>query len=175
MKNKAINIISYSGIVTLSQRIGKKKVQIAQAHNRGGVSLFSFLANCLLGKFDVTSVPAKIKLLYQGVQDGVEEYTSASGFIFLRTTPEAQEESSGACRVRYSFTIPRDMLENLTNSSDLGLGLYASSAKEGDPENFIAFCKLEALNNTQLALNSSLLVDWDLQISNAKEDKITNE
>lgn len=168
MKNKAINTLSYTGEVTLSQQIGKKKVEIAKVHNSGGISLFSFLADCLVGNFSQArvNVPRKIKLLNREVVNGIYQYESVSGFIFLRTTAEIKESSSGKCQVRYSFTIPRDMLENISNVSTLGIGLYSQGALEEDPESFMAFCEIADLNQTQM-VNSSLLVDWDLLISNA--------
>lgn len=171
MKNTAIKALSYSGIVTLSQQVGKKKIKIAQAHNTGGTSLFSFLAECLTGEFDYANVPTKIKLVNHELFDNTDVYTSASGFIFLRSPAEIIKESSGECRVRYSFMIPRDMLENITSIDTLGIGLYSRSALEGDPDNFVAFCSVD-FNKSQI-VNSSLLVDWDLIITNTST-KINN-
>ena len=164
MKNVAANTLSYSGIVTLSKQIGKKKVVIAQAHNTGGASLFSFLADCLTGNLNQSNVPTKIKLINrEKYDDETYNYASASGFIFLRSPAEIKIKMSGECVVRYSFIVPRDMLENITNIDTLGIGLYSNTASESDPENFAAFCSVD-VNVGQI--NSSLLVDWDLIISN---------
>ncbi len=166
MKNTAINTLNYSGIVTLSQQVGKKKVIIAKAHNTGGESLFNFLADCLTGKLDAANVPTKIKLVNREKYDDASyKYESASGFVFLRSPAEKTKTTSGECCVRYSFIVPRDILENITNIETLGIGLYARSASEADPENFIAFCPVKF--NVGQIINSSLLVDWDLIISNA--------
>ena len=182
MKNIATNTLSYTGIVTLSQYIGTKKIELAQIHNTGGSSLFSFLADCLRGNFDYAKVnyPAKIKLLEQEVIDVDSHkynYNSLSGFIFLRTPPELGtvpegESSSGQCRVKYSFMIPRDLIAIIANepsgSRGLGLGLYSRGALESEPENFAAFCLLTELSLSRNNLmNASLLVDWELIISNA--------
>ena len=180
MKNIATNTLSYTGIVTLSQYVGTKKIELAQIHNTGGSSLFSFLADCLRGNFDYAKAnyPAKIKLLEQEVIDVDSHkynYNSLSGFIFLRTPPESGAASegelgSGQCRVKYSFMIPRDLLEIIMDgtSTNLGLGLYSRGAVESEPENFAAFCLLKELSLSRNNLvNSSLLVDWELVISNA--------
>ena len=53
MKNTAINHINYTGIVTLSQYINGKKFLITQKHNAGAHMLFDFLADCLVGNFDL--------------------------------------------------------------------------------------------------------------------------
>jgi hypothetical protein len=166
MKNTATNTLSYSGIVTLSQQIGKNKVVITKAHNTGGESLFNFLADCLVGKLESANVPTKIKLVNREKYDDANyKYESASGFVFLRSPAEKTKTTSGECCVRYSFIIPRDILENIANIETLGIGLYARSASEVDPENFIAFCPVKF--NVGQIINSSLLVDWDLIISNA--------
>lgn len=170
-KNIATNSLSYTGIVTLSQYVGKKKIKIAKLHNSGGSPLFSFLANCLAGNFMTVrgNWPTKIKVLERIVEDEKEQqytYNSISGFIFLRTVPEIDASNLGESRVRYSFMIPRDLVENITNRSNVGLGLYTNSTPESEPENFAAFCSVGDTLSGELD-NSSLLVDWELVISNA--------
>jgi hypothetical protein len=171
MKNTAINTLNYTGIVSLSQYVGKKKIKIAQMHNTGGESLFNFLANCLTGNFDSAKVsyPTKIKLIYRELLDNknnIYEYSSASGFIFVRRV-EAVETNPGECRVKYSFMIPRDLLDNITSIDTLGLGLYSHSALESEPERFIAFCAFNGLDISRNELtNATLLVDWELVIAN---------
>ena len=66
MKNTALNTLNYTGIVTLSQYVGKTKLQIAQFHNTGNTSLFSFLANCLAGEFDKVKshTPTLVKVIH---------------------------------------------------------------------------------------------------------------
>ena len=170
MKNTAINTLKYTGIVTLSQYIGSKKIRVAQGHNTGGTSLFNFLASCLAGNFSYaeTNWPTKIKVLSRTEVVGDENtfnYSSASGFIFLRTAPEILASSSGDCRVRYSFTVPRDIVEYLNNNGTLGLGLYTNNAAEDEPDKFAAFCELNISNGS--LVNSALLVDWELKITNS--------
>ena len=163
MKNKAINTLQYSGIVTLSQSIGPKKVKLAQMHNVGGTSLFDFFSDCLIGTFNKKSVPNKIKLVQRIPQESAPGYIyeSASGFIGLY---EAEKLSNGLSGVRYSFIIPKDMLEAVTDFSDLGLGLYTSGITDLDLENYSAFCPLN-LSRSELT-NASLVVDWELIITN---------
>lgn len=177
MKNVAINNLTYTGVVTLSQYVGNKKIQIAKANNTGGTSLFKFLANCLVGDFTYAkaSCPTKIKLLNRYVVENGFEYESFSGFIFKRGV-EVIEDNVGECRVRYSFMIPRDLLENITSITTLGLGLYANGVPESEPENFAAFCALgdAGLELTRAELtNASLLVDWELVISNKPQRIVT--
>lgn len=170
MKNTAINNLTYTGVVTLSQYNGNKKHQIAKVHNTGGTTLFKFFASCLIGDFESAKIdrPAKIKLINRGASG---EYESASGFIFKRNI-EKLVDNLGECRVRYTFMIPRDLLENITSISTLSLGLY--SAYEEELSNFIAFCDLgSGLNLTKAELaHASLLVDWELVISNKSQSTI---
>lgn len=173
MKNVAINTLNYTGIVTLSQYIGTKKVQVAKLHNTGGASLFTFLANCLAGDFTIAKAnrPAKVKLLIRsGTDSSTYSYSPITRFVSLRTPPEPTF-SAGESRVRFSFIIPRDFLDSLNVSSSkdeiIGLGLYAHSVKdvENEASNFMAFCTLDTLNKNAL-VNSFLVVDWELVISN---------
>ena len=118
MKNVALNTLNYTGVVTLSRYTGQKKVKLAQIHNTGGLPLFNFLANCLTGDFASAKdeYPTKIKLVNRETIDtDVYEYSSVSGFIFLRRPVEIVSNNSGECRVRYSFMIPRAL------KSDLGV------------------------------------------------------
>lgn len=174
MKNIARNTLNYAGIVTLSRQIGNKNIKVAEVHNTGGASLFSFLASCLSWDFSsaYANRPAKIKLLSYNKDpdgDGKDSYTPVSGFIFARTSPEVIS-GTGECRVRYSFTVPRDLVESIPqSSSDFGIGLYAHNAEEDDTKNFIAFCSLTTDNDTLMSntlVNSSLLVDWELLVTN---------
>jgi hypothetical protein len=167
MKNTAINTLRYTGIVTLSQYIGSKKVQVAQVHNRGNTSLFDFFADCLTANWEIAKIsrPTKIKVLRQrAIGENNFAYESVSGFIFIRSAPEKDEEFTDRASVRYSFIIPRDLIENITDFDGLGLGLYTHGTPENEPENFAAFCEL-SLDKNVLA-NASLVVDWQIVIAN---------
>jgi hypothetical protein len=171
MKNKAINVLNYTGIVTLSRYVGTKKIKVAQVHNTGGTSLFNFLANCLAGEFDVAKVniPTKIRLLYRSGDTDNYTYSPITSSIFLRTPPEPSF-TTGESRVKFSFIIPRDYLDSIslvsTPDNTLCLGLYANSVSEEDSENFMAFCELENLDQSIL-VNAYLVVDWELIIANS--------
>lgn len=167
MKNTAINSLNYTGIVTLSQVIGKKKIKIAQVHNSGSNSLFDFLAHCLTGDFDIAALerPTKIMLLEAEQREGTEELLNvspASGFIYLRSIPEKIYRENAAV-VRYSFVIPRDMLESLDFNC---LGLYSTLKSTDDYNEFAAFCYIN-VEKERMTSSSALLVDWELQISNS--------
>ena len=179
MRNTAINTLAYTGIVTISQYRGAKKVRIAQMHNTGGMPLFDFLSDCLVGDFDTARAgrPAKIRLLKQKkVPDRdtfITQYEAVSPFIFLLTSPE-KKQSSTQSYVRYTFMIPKNTLEeDLANYEDLGIGLYTlgtdNNISSSDAlENFAAFVELDdnkaVLINT--LANTALVVDWELVISN---------
>lgn len=178
MKNVAVNTLNYTGIVTLSQYIGDKKVQIAKFHNTGGASLFNFLSSCLAGDFTTAKAhrPTKIKLLCRSGRSASDyQYESRTEFIFLYTPPEPVFSASES-RVRFSFIISRDLIESVTYRSSqdevLGIGLYANSAKESESEcgNFMAFCPLADLDKSALTTlaNAFLVVDWELRIANVQ-------
>lgn len=174
MKNKIRNTVGYTGIVTLSQYINNKKIQVARVHNTGGASLFNFLAYCLAGDFTLAKAytPTKIKLLKRtGKKISEYSYESVTNFIWLRTPPEPKYSSSES-RVRFSFIIPKDFLQSLvldTTEEALGIGLYSNAVADNDTEveNFMAFCTIDELNRNDLA-NTFLVVDWELIIANTQ-------
>jgi hypothetical protein len=148
---------------------------VAKLYNTGGASLFDFLAGCLIGDFNTanTKIPKKIMLLERTSlqqEDGSSsyDYKAISNFILLNSYPEKVEYASQS-RVRFSFIIPRDLVENIT-STNMGLGLYARNAASDEPENFVAFCALD-LDSTTIT-NSSLVVDWELVIANKPTTEI---
>ncbi len=180
MKNTAINTLNYTGIVTLSQYIGSQRIELARKHNSGGSPLFDFLADCLIGNFTMAKLlrPTKIMLVKRTenkdpTTGAVSSYSyeSKSGFIYLLTKPE-KIYSSTQCKVRYSFIVPKDQLESITDYKDLGIGLYTnavadSATDSGSLENYAAFCLLD---NNDLSkstrIGAALVVDWELIISN---------
>lgn len=163
MKNKAINGLKYTGIVTLSHYISGKKRIIKQIHNKGKDSLFNFLSDCLIGDFNIAKyeLPAKISLTQ--VTDE-EEFSNASsaGFIYLLGKPE-KIYSEGAGKVRYSFIIPKDtIIQSECNS----ISLYAKNVT--DLNNCMAYCKIPENDlKSQISGIAALVVDWDLIISNS--------
>ena len=166
MKNIAKNTLKYTGIVTISQVIGKKKIELAKVHNRGSNSLFNFLSDCLIGDFDTARLdrPTKIMLLQEEHNEETGEILSivpVSGFIYRITTPEkVYNDYAGA--VRYSFIINRDMLESLDFNC---IGLYSDSKLVTDYNEYAALCSINVEKERATAA-SALLVDWELQISN---------
>ena len=170
MKNKAINTLKYTGIVTLSQYIGSKKVKIAQVQNTGGNPLFDFLSSCLIGDFTLAKVtrPTKIRLIRRSKDASSDTYSykdaASFGFINLFTKPEKVYSGTKSV-VRYSFSISRDQLDLIDNFEELGIGLYHSGAQDTEIANYSAFCEINLTKGS--LVNSSLVVDWELAISNA--------
>lgn len=173
MKSTTTNGLNYTGIVNLSQYTGHKKTQIARIYNNGGNALFNFLSDCLIGDFDSARLarPTKIMLLNTEYEDKtnnkkIKKISSASGFIYLTSKPEKVfvESTAAISKVRYSFVIARDILENATFNS---IGLYADNATLDDIGNFnyAAFCDI-SLSTSDIAASSLLAVDWELNISN---------
>ena len=168
MKNTAINTLTYTGVVTLSQYIGQKKVKIAQIHNKGGNPLFDFLSDCLIGELASAKAkkPEKIRLVITDNGIYPQEFAPGSGFIYPQVQPK-KGVNSYESQVTYSFLIPRELFENISTTSNLGLGLYPNSATDLDATKYAAFCTLDSsvLSN----LKASLVVDWKLIISNPVE------
>ena len=168
------NYLEYAGIVTLSQRAGNKKINIAKVHNAGGLPLFNFFADCLLGDFNLAILnrPAKIMLLKisEDEDTGIVSINKAteSGFRPLLNVPEKLNYSDKSA-IRYSFMVPYDVVSGTTFNA---IGLYPASATEAqsDIENPAAYCTLN-LAKTSISRSSALLIDWELYISNKQTVK----
>jgi hypothetical protein len=181
MKNKAINTLAYTGVVTLSQYIGSKKVKILQTHNSGSSPLFDFLADCLVGDYTTARFrrPNKVMLIQRTKVYDKEnagnfhyEYTYVAGFYCLISKPEKINDGTKSV-VRYSFMIPRDAISS-NQFEGLCLGLYADTVKGTDEEDikkYSAFCELNL--SSRDIIDSALVVDWELSISNLTSAKVS--
>ena len=169
MKNIAINTLKYTGIVTLSQYIGAKKVKIAQIHNDGGDALFEFFASGLIGDFTMAKAlrPTKIMLLKQTntPENPIYETTDNADFYYLLTRPE-KVSGVGVSKVKYSFLIPKEVIDNLPDFDKICLGLYSDAATADKPNNYSAVCRLGLSKNN--VVSASLVVDWELVVSNTR-------
>ena len=167
IKNTAINSLAYTGIVTLSQYIGQKKVVLSKMHNAGGKPLFNFLASCLLGDFAVASPnrPCKIMLLQEDNSDGIKVISKAANtdFIYLLSKPEQVYSENNESIVKYSFIIPQDYF---TGTSFNAIGLYADSATKADIEDYAAIVSNVNFDAINVSISSVLVLDWELHISN---------
>jgi hypothetical protein len=178
MKNNVINTLKYTGIVTLSQYIGKNKIKIAQTHNEGGESLFNFLIDCLIGDFDIASNnrPNKVMLLQKSDENNSNsQYRQADwgvGFIGLLTKPE-KVYSVDNVKVRYSFVIPKELVNNITDYNNLYLGLYTANTSMLNPNDFAAICELKGLGNA--GITAAVIVDWELMFSNMITNKVEGD
>lgn len=179
MKSKAINSMKYSGIVTISQSIKGKKIKLKQVHNEGTLTLFNFLADCLIGDFDIAkaSQPTKIMLLEYKDKDAkgsplaTPTYESKSGFLHLVNKPEKELKDNKSI-VRYSFILSRD---NLQGSNFNRIALYTNSViKVEDCTNFAAICPA-TLDSQLIESATALIVDWELILSNKDEEVLTND
>lgn len=156
------NSIDYSGVVTLSQKLGENTFKIASIKNAGGKALFNFLADCLAGDFDIAKIdrPSKIMLLYQD-SDGKMLKPDNAGFIYITTKPERVYSSENESIVKYSFTISQDLLAGMNFNA---IGLYGRA--ESDVEKYAAYCLLKEEDLNGISVSSVLLVDWELHLSN---------
>ena len=165
MKNIAINALGYTGRVTLSQCIGDKKIKVAEIHNSGGEPLFNFISDCLIGDFDTARLnrPNKIMLLKKVINssDNSISYTSMSDYIYILTNPEKVYDPSRG-RVRYSFVITRDKLDDASFDH---IGLYTENTSLADISSYAAICEVPS-TDINLTVASALVIDWELIISN---------
>ena len=170
MKSTVINTLKYTGMVTLSQYIGTKKVKLVQKHNRGGNALFNFLTDCLVGDFTKAKAasPNKIVLLGKGTD---EEYIPKSGVIYLLSPAEKFYDEDEGWKVRYSFMVPKDQVE-ATTFIDLSIGLYNSTFddKTGNLLNYVALFELDPKEVPSVLTNTALVIDWELSISNGADE-----
>lgn len=177
MKSKSINNLFYTGIVTLSQCTGNKKVPVVRLHNTGGNLLFDFLANCLTGDFEQAMINQPNKIMLLSVNDTALTGSEFSGtatdiepvsdFIYLLTKPE-RVGTENSCTVRYSFSIASEYLMR-KNFNCIGLYTDKVTAKnEGNSylNNFVALCLIGTDELDAIPSSSRLVIDWELNISN---------
>lgn len=166
LRGTAINNIAYTGVVRLSQYTNDKKFIIAEVHNEGGKPLFDFLAECLIGDFDIAKLDRPTKILLLNIDDK-NNITPAenTSFIYLLTKPDmlySEDESI----VNYSFMIPQEYFAagNANGATRFNaIGLYPNSATSA--EDYAAYCKIDT-SDWSISISSVLVLDWELHISN---------
>ena len=176
MKNTARNTLAYVGNVTLSQYIGSKKVVVGKIHNSGNKPLFDFFVSCLTGDFVTANAlrPSRIGLFTAEYDDNgnVSEITKTYGNWGLLSPARKIDSTEDNSSVRYSFTIPFEIISPITSFENAYIGLYseAETSKESmDYGNYMAYFSLSTLNRS-LFLNAALAVDWELQVINGKTE-----
>ena len=164
MKNTAINNLTYTGIVTLSQYIDGNKKIIKRIKNSGGSLLYDFFSSCLIGDFTTAAKtrPAKIIFLNKAVDDTTTTYIPVSeGFIYQTADPERISSQTGTdTAICYSFTIP---LEHTTQDCT-HIGLYPLAATTLDLDRYSAICEFN-LNDATISSSYVIVVDWVLHIA----------
>jgi hypothetical protein len=165
MKNRAVNQLEYTGIVTLSQYIDGNKKIIKRIKNSGGSSLYDFFSACLVGDFTTAAKirPVKIIFLNNTVEDKKTIYTPASeGFIYQTTDPERISGQTGSdTSICYSFTVPIGYTKLVFNH----IGLYPSAADTTTLDKYSAICEF-SLKDATISASSVLVIDWVLKIAN---------
>ena len=176
MKNIARNTLAYVGNITLSQYIGSKKVVVGEFHNSGGKPLFDFFVSCLISDFVTANAlsPRRIGLFTAEVDtnENISEITSSYGTWGLLSPARKVDSTEDTSSVRYSFTIPFEVISPIASFENAYIGLYseAETTKQNmDYRNYMAYFSLNTLNRS-LFLNAALTVDWELQIINGKTD-----
>ena len=161
IKSSTKSNISYTGMVTLSQYAGGRKVTTAKIHNTGGAPLFNFITDCLAADFTMAKLSSPYQILLIKTSDNGDSLdllnATTSDFITILTKPEKIDTNT----VRYSFIVPQDAVADLTFNA---IGLYPKTATLSDITNYYALCKVK--NPTTVSTSSVLVVDWDLTISN---------
>jgi hypothetical protein len=171
LRGKAKNNVAYTGIVKLSQYMNGKQAIIDEIHNEGGMPLFDFIANCLVGDFKAaqTGRPTQILLLNINEQNEVSQADNTS-FIPLLALPERVYSAKEGI-VKYSFIIPQEYFAAGNTEGAVrfnAIGLYADSAKDPatDAANYAALCKVKP-ENWSVSISTVLVLDWELHILNA--------
>lgn len=172
MSNKAINTLQYSGTVKLSQNIGGKIFELATLQNAGGSALFNFLSDCLIGDFDMASINRPSKILLLNIDDD-GTIRRLSGFINQTGKPEKIFTEDGSGKVRYSFTVHRDLLESIDLAELNNIGLYTGSASLQSPGEYAALVPVGNINDQNVSDTSAILLDWELNITNVAKQNTT--
>lgn len=174
MNNGALSGLRYTGIVTLSQYINGKKRIIGKIKNTGGLPLFDFFTDCLIGNYETAQFnrPSKIMLLKYSDNAESPELIPVSGFIYMISRPEKVNGSdlfsdffdnigtaSVAC---LSFLVPA----NAINETFTHIGLYTDSAGLYNINDYAALVPVD-MANTNFTSESVLLLDWYLIVSNS--------
>lgn len=175
--------IGYKGNVKISIKSGKVVLAKKEIHNAGTVNLFKFLAECLKGEFNYSSVPCKIVLFKKSNLSNEDNYNDETTWkftsdlaicepIFVNSAAVSEVDTiNNKASVKYVFRIPYSVL---TDAEIYKLGLYANlpSSYEQDKYAYIGLIDTEdekdwdpiVIENT--GKKFALEIEWTLELTN---------
>lgn len=173
--------ISYVGEVSLSIMHGRRKVRSLSAHNKGTLSLMSFLAKCLGGEYDSANAPRYVRMFFvtdntslsaSSLTSDTEKTVQPIASNFLPEYGSNSSDEGEASSVTMSFLVPYSLMKNEAQNTECNvLGIYSSDDVE-KKDNPLAFVKLN--ESVKLGDGESLLVSWKMTLKNNDDTAATN-
>ena len=160
----SINNIAYEGIVTIDTYLNGKKYKSEVIHNEGGIKLFYYLAQCLLGTYYESNCPKYVKVLKKTSETQFEN-VSITVIPYSNRYLDKDEDSYSA---KYVFLIPGASFKHTINGETAYLGLY--SEEDGDLtsiDNYLARINWSTYTAPTESLTDIVYsITWELKIQN---------
>jgi hypothetical protein len=158
-KKQTNDSIGYVGNVEIKLVRGKKVVKTIKTHNAGKLDLFKFLANNLIGNFDLGGTPRYI-ILGIGSSDAVATQVSTNAIPYSSVSVVTGSEDVSAV---FKFLIP---FSSLSLGAEVNIiRLYSQNST--DWEKHIAYFKLPVDEpNIVSDGKSNILITWTMKITN---------
>lgn len=158
--------LGYYGNVEIKLMRGNKVIKTIKTHNSGRLSLFTFLANSLIGKFESGGTPRYI-MLGNGVTDSVAEQISTNAIPYSSVSIETNSsESDTHASAIFKFLVP---FSSVSTGEEINIiRLYSQNSTSW--ENHIAYFMLtEPLESDG---KSNILITWTMKVTNQTEEVV---
>jgi hypothetical protein len=163
-KPKTDSSVSYEGTVEVKLVRGKRVIKTVKYKNKGKLDLFLFLANSLIGKFDVGGTPKYIGL---GYGDGTtDERVSVNPIPYSAVSVQSSSSSLDThASAVFKFLIPFSSVS--INQEINVIRLFSQNSTSW--ENYIAYFVLsEPIESDG---KSNILITWTMKITNLSESQ----
>jgi hypothetical protein len=161
--------VGYAGNVEIKLDRGKKTIKTIKTHNEGKLSLFSFLANALIGSFDAGGAPRYV-ILGNGATDAVAQQVSTNAIPYSNVSIETNtaENDTHASAV-FKFLIP---FSSVSAGQQINVvRLYSQNSTSWG--NHIAYFLLPTQDEEGNPIDplisdgkSNILITWTMKITN---------
>ena len=148
------NKMIYKGKVSVTFTKGGKVIYKNKGKNAGTTSLFNFFAQCMAGNYNDRLRPKFIKLM--SFEDGESENITESYIPFSGLSVDST-------KTKFKFLIPFSSLKEGKVVAELQL--------YNDNRNMLASYMIPKSEQYTLGSGESIVVDWELEISNGAEEE----
>lgn len=165
------NVLQYNGTVTIKKIKKGKVISTQKQHNKGYKALFTFLLNCLAGRWVNNARPSWCYAINKQTDGTTYKFCSGVGSSFGNSEQTVDVDSSDSPYIEYKFYFP---YQAQYNAGFDGLALFSEENNTPSAFNDNVSVDMDKVSmivdfseKTTADKDTDLLIVWRLEISNS--------